>query len=88
MTGPHQSILGRETSQVMETTLTFRPTIFHVAENDVRLYGTIVEVVSTTGRATSIRRLAVTESHAADLENPAPKSITSSSRDPKNDDAD
>lgn len=68
MTGPHDSILGREIHQVMETTLTFRPTIFHVAEKDVRLHGTIVEVDSATGRALSIRRLAVKEDEALELQ--------------------
>ncbi len=68
MTGPHESILGREISQVMTTTLTFRPTIFHVAENDVRLHGSIVEVDPQTGRALSIRRLAVQEAEADELE--------------------
>jgi metallophosphoesterase (TIGR00282 family) len=68
MTGPHQSILGREIDQVMETTLTFRPTIFHVAENDVRMHGSIVDVDPQTGRAISIRRLAVKEDESAALE--------------------
>jgi calcineurin-like phosphoesterase len=72
MTGPHQSILGREIDQVMETTLTFRPTIFHVAEKDVRLHGAIVEVDPQSGRAASIRRLAVNEADAAELENAGP----------------
>src|SRR5206468_9390616 len=37
MTGPFRSILGREIDRVMETTLTFNPTQFDVAEGDVRL---------------------------------------------------
>lgn len=68
MTGPHDSILGREISQVMETTLTFRPTIFHVAERDVRLNGSIVEVDSESGRALSVRRLKVVEGELELLE--------------------
>jgi metallophosphoesterase (TIGR00282 family) len=68
MTGPHESILGREIDQVMETTLTFRPTIFHVAENDVQLHGSIVEVDPVTGRALSIRRLRVRQHEAEELE--------------------
>ena len=64
MTGPHESILGRRIDRVLETTLTFRPTAFDVAENDVRLHGTIVDVDPTTGRASSIKRLAVTMDEA------------------------
>ncbi len=61
MTGPFESIIGRRIDRVLETTLTGLPTEFDVATKDVRLCGTIVEVDSTTGRATGIRRLCVTE---------------------------
>lgn len=85
MTGPHESILGREISQVMETTLTFRPTIFHVAEKDVQLHGSIVEVDPDTGRATSIRRLSLNEADAKML-GPAGEEGTSPERDFQDDD--
>jgi hypothetical protein len=65
MTGPYESILGRQISRVMETTLTFLPTAFDVATGDVRLSGTIVEVDPQTGRASGIRRLVVRESELA-----------------------
>ena len=61
MTGPHESILGRRIDRVTETTITFQPTHFEVATGDVRLSGTIVEADPATGKATSIRRLVVTE---------------------------
>lgn len=61
MTGPHNSILGRRIDRVMETTLTFRPTPFDVAEQDVRISGTIVDIDEATGRATAIRRIVVRE---------------------------
>ncbi|MFN0018973.1 MAG: YmdB family metallophosphoesterase [Pirellulaceae bacterium] len=67
MTGPHDSILGRRIDRVQETTITFQPTQFNVASGDVRLCGTIVDVDETTGRATGIRRLVVTESELASL---------------------
>ncbi len=68
MTGPFDSILGREVQRVMHTTITFRPTYFQVAKNDVRLGGTIVEVDASTGRATGIRRIQVTEQDLPRLE--------------------
>ena len=49
MTGPHDSILGRRIDRVLETTLTFQPTQFDVATDDVRLCGTIVDVDPTSG---------------------------------------
>jgi metallophosphoesterase (TIGR00282 family) len=62
MTGPFESIIGRRIDRVLETTLTGIPTEFDVATGDVRLCGTIVEVGEESGRATSIRRICITES--------------------------
>jgi hypothetical protein len=68
MTGPFESILGREIERVMLTTITFRPTYFQVARHDVRLGGTIVEVDPATGRALGIRRLLLRENDVERLE--------------------
>jgi metallophosphoesterase (TIGR00282 family) len=75
MTGPHESILGRRIDRVTETTRTFRPTHYDVAEGDVRIYGTIVDVDAETGRATDIHRLCVDQAMADRLAtaNPAAK---------------
>ena len=59
MTGPHDSILGRQIDPVMESTLTFNPTHFEVAAGDVRLNGSIVDVDPLTGRALAIKRLRI-----------------------------
>jgi len=67
MTGPHESILGRRIDRVTETTITFQPTQFDVAEGDVRLSGTIVEADPATGKAAAIRRLVVTAAEADNL---------------------
>src|SRR4051812_36979140 len=61
MTGPYDSILGRQIDRVLETTLTFNPTAFDVASRDVRLSGTLVEVNPETGKAVGIRRIVVRE---------------------------
>jgi metallophosphoesterase (TIGR00282 family) len=71
MTGPYLSILGREIDRVMETTLTFNPTQFDVATDDVRLCGSIVDIDPATGRATAIRRLRVDQADAAKYAVPA-----------------
>ena len=57
MTGSFHSILGREIDPVMQATLTFRPARFDVARDDVRLSGTVVDVDSSSGRATAIERV-------------------------------
>jgi len=67
LTGPIESILGRRIDRVLESTLTFNPTHFEVAADDVRLMGTIVDVDPDTGRATAIRRISVTQSEADGL---------------------
>jgi len=64
MTGPHESILGRRIERVMETTRTFRPTHFEVAENDARINGALIDLDSETGRATAIRRICVNQAEA------------------------
>ncbi|HEX4131631.1 MAG TPA: TIGR00282 family metallophosphoesterase [Pirellulales bacterium] len=59
MTGPYESILGRQIDRVLLTTRTFVPSQFDVATDDVRLCGSIVDVEPSTGRATAIRRVRV-----------------------------
>ncbi len=67
MTGPHESILGRRIDRVLHTTLTFHPTSFDVAEGDVQLHGTIVDIDETTGKATAISRLCLNEEQVDEL---------------------
>ncbi len=64
MTGPYESILGRRIDRVLATTLTFQPTMFDVATEDVRLSGSWVDIDEETGRATAIRRVCVTQQQA------------------------
>ncbi|MHB0955938.1 MAG: TIGR00282 family metallophosphoesterase [Pirellulaceae bacterium] len=75
MTGPCESILGRDIDRVMRTTITFRPTYFQVARNDVRLGGTLVEIDPVSGRALGIRRILLTENDTARLETLRPPSM-------------
>lgn len=64
MTGPFDSILGRRVDRVLESTLSFNPTHFEVASDDVRLLATLVDVEPQTGRATAVRRISVTQQEA------------------------
>jgi metallophosphoesterase (TIGR00282 family) len=67
MTGPYESILGREIEPVTAATLTFSPTHFEVASADVQLHGTIVDVDPATGRALAVERLVLTMPEAERL---------------------
>ncbi len=68
MTGPHDSILGRDREAVMEMTYTFRPRTFHVASKDNRLNGVLLDIDQRTGRARSIRRFRIDERHVDALQ--------------------
>jgi 2',3'-cyclic-nucleotide 2'-phosphodiesterase len=57
MTGPYESILGRDVQRVLRAMTTGMPTEFDVAENDVKLCGVTITAESETGRAVSIERL-------------------------------
>ena len=59
MTGPYESILGRRIDRVLRTTLTYYPTPFDVATDDVRLSGTVVDSDPATGRATGVQRICI-----------------------------
>jgi calcineurin-like phosphoesterase len=61
MTGPYDSILGRQVERVLSTAVTFVPAAFDVAENDPRLGGVIVDIDADSGRATAIRRIMLDE---------------------------
>jgi 2',3'-cyclic-nucleotide 2'-phosphodiesterase len=61
MTGPFDSILGRQTSAVMEATLHGVPVPFQVAVGDVRLNGTWVDVDISTGVCQAIGRINIRE---------------------------
>lgn len=59
MTGPYDSVIGRNVERVMLTATTFEPIHFHVASGDVRICGAVFEVDPETGKATSIERFEV-----------------------------
>lgn len=57
MTGPYDSVIGREVEPVMEKFLTGMPSKFNVATKNVKLCGAVVEVDEKTGKALAIERV-------------------------------
>ena len=57
MTGPKDSVIGREVEPVIQRFLTGMPQKFDTSKKDPALEGVILEVDVTTGRARSIRRI-------------------------------
>ena len=56
-TGPHESVLGRDIAPIIERFLRNTPQRFHVAKDQVKLQGALIEVDPKTGRATAIKRV-------------------------------
>jgi metallophosphoesterase (TIGR00282 family) len=65
MTGPHDSILGRKTENVLEAAISFNPLPFTVATEDPRINGALVEIDQRTGKATKIERICLNEKAAS-----------------------
>jgi metallophosphoesterase (TIGR00282 family) len=57
MTGPYDSVLGRDRERVVGTMVSGVPSQFDVATRDVRLCGIVVTVDPATGRAKSVERV-------------------------------
>ena len=64
MTGPYDSVIGVEKSDVLERFLTQRPVRFSPATGDLRLAAVLIEVSPFDGRAESIERLELRTTHA------------------------
>ncbi len=56
MTGPYDSVIGRDVERVLMVTTTFEPAHFHVATRDVRICGAIAEINPESGLAVSVER--------------------------------
>jgi metallophosphoesterase (TIGR00282 family) len=56
-TGPHESVLGREITPVLQRFLTSTPQRFEVAKDRVMLHGALIEIDEASGKATAIRRI-------------------------------
>jgi 2',3'-cyclic-nucleotide 2'-phosphodiesterase len=57
MTGPHESVLGREIAPVIERFRTQMPRPFPVAKGNIRFKGVLIKLDPLSGRATHIERL-------------------------------
>jgi hypothetical protein len=57
-TGPHESVLGREITPVVQRFLTNMPQRFEVAKERVILHGAVIEIDDSTGASRTIHRVA------------------------------
>ena len=61
MSGPYDSVIGVETEKVVQRFLVGMPAKFDAAKGDPRMCATLIACDSATGRAYSIRRMALGE---------------------------
>ncbi|HPS19782.1 MAG TPA: TIGR00282 family metallophosphoesterase [Candidatus Omnitrophota bacterium] len=59
MTGPYDSVIGRQKEQIIEMFLTQLPVRFEMASREVEMHGVLVEVNNDTGRAKNIKRVQI-----------------------------
>ena len=57
MTGPYDSVIGRDIPSVIERFLTSIPAKFDVATENIQLQGAVVDVNESTGKARTITRI-------------------------------
>jgi metallophosphoesterase (TIGR00282 family) len=60
MSGPYDSVIGVDKQIVLHKFLTAQPVRMEAAKGGVELHAVLIDVDETTGRATAIRRLAMT----------------------------
>ncbi|MFO0839390.1 MAG: TIGR00282 family metallophosphoesterase [Phycisphaerae bacterium] len=61
MTGPHDSVLGRDKQRVISSLVSGMPHPYDVAQDDIRLSGAVIDVDPSTGRASAIERVSQRE---------------------------
>jgi len=59
MTGPHDSVLGRDKEKVLSALTTLVPASFKVANRDIRMCGVILRIERASGKAVSIERFQI-----------------------------
>ena len=57
MTGPYDSVIGQDKDMIIKRFLTSMPKRFHVASEEIKLCGAVIEVDEKTGKAKDITRL-------------------------------
>lgn len=57
MTGPYDSVIGRNKDRIIERFLTGMPTRFELGTEDIELHGALVEIDEATGKALAIERV-------------------------------
>ena len=65
-TGPHESVLGRDITAIIQRFVTSMPQRFEVAKGRCLLQGALVDIDPSNGRAIAIKRISESVSSPAD----------------------
>jgi metallophosphoesterase (TIGR00282 family) len=67
MTGPHDGVIGIEKAAIIQRFISGLPARFETASGDPRLHGAAIAVDASTGKATAIERVALTEEQLKEI---------------------
>ncbi len=68
MTGPYDSVLGRNKRKVIRSLISGMPNMYDIAEDDLRIGAMSVTIETTTGRATGVESIILRERQLKELE--------------------
>jgi len=67
MTGPHDGVIGIEKEAIISRFVSGLPARFETASGDPRMHGVLIAVDHTTGKATAIERISLTEDQLKEI---------------------
>ena len=67
MTGPHDGVIGIEKEAIIGRFVSGLPARFETASGDPRMHGVLITVDHTTGQATAIQRISLTEDQLKEI---------------------
>jgi len=68
MTGPYDSILGRDKRKVIKSLITGMPNVYDIAEDDLRIGAVLVTVDAATGKAVDLEQMILTDEDVRHVE--------------------
>ena len=67
MTGPHDGVIGIEKEAIIGRFVSGLPARFETASGDPKMHGVLITVDHTTGKATAIERISLTEDQLKEI---------------------
>ena len=68
MTGPYDSVLGRNKRKVIRSLITGMPNVYDIAEDDLRIGALVVTIDTATGKAVAVEQMILTDQEVRQVE--------------------